>query len=354
MPKKDPFQNQKLDTMSILKALNHYNLHSSKKEAKKFLAEYLTEKGKTNFLLKDLKHLDDDDFQACTGYVARILVQGNSIPEISEENFNQQIDDIGYKIRKVKMELPEQPKKSDNAIIADPIIEYDEFAAQYGDIEFQIDVAIQQGCKNLDFEMNKWLQGFKIKPKDIKYMIDNLSAVRDEVMEAIEGHDKQLNEGYSHFDKPMKKRYVAMLDKWIQHCKEHTTSKRKPRKVKVKTPEQLTKNVKYMESCSDFSLVSILPEEIIGAKEVWLYNTKYKSLAYYYSPNGLSIKGTTIQDYGRSGNKKLRKPDIQLGEILSQYNFDDRMRWFGGIKTKSSQPNGRINTNIIIYKVFGS
>ena len=96
MPKKDPFQNQKLDTMGILKALNHYNLHSNKKEAKKFLAEYLTEKGKTNFLLKDLKHLDDDDFQAGTGYVARVLVQGNSIPEVSEENFNQQIDDIGY------------------------------------------------------------------------------------------------------------------------------------------------------------------------------------------------------------------------------------------------------------------
>ena len=54
MPKKDPFQNQKLDTMGILKALNHYNLHSNKKEAKKFLAEYLTEKGKTNFLLKEL------------------------------------------------------------------------------------------------------------------------------------------------------------------------------------------------------------------------------------------------------------------------------------------------------------
>ena len=39
MPKKDPFQNQKLDTMGILKALNHYNLHSNKKEAKKFLCD---------------------------------------------------------------------------------------------------------------------------------------------------------------------------------------------------------------------------------------------------------------------------------------------------------------------------
>ena len=354
MPKKDPFQNQKLDTLGILKALNHYNFNSTKKEAKKFLAEYLTEKGKTNFLLSDLKYLKDEDFQAGTGYVARILVQGNSIPEVSEENFNQQIKDIGYQIQKVKMELPDQPNKSINAVIADPVIEYDEFAARYGDIEFQIDVAIQQGCRNLDFEMNKWLQGFKIKPKEIKYMVDSLTAVRDEVLEALEGRDAQLKEGYSHYNKPMKKRYIAMLNKWIQQCKDHTISKRKPRKVKVKTPEQLTKNVKYKEVCSDFSLMSVPPEEIIGAKEVWLYNTKYRSLAYYYSPNGLSVKGTTLKGYDRSGNKKLRKPDTQLGEILGQYNFDDRMRWFGGIKTKESKPNGRINTNIVIYKVFGS
>ena len=73
---------------------------------------------------------------------------------------------------------------------------------------------------------------------------------------------------------------------------------------------------------------------------------------YYYSPNGLSIKGTTLKDYGRCDGKKLRKPDIQLGEILGQYNFDDRIRWFDGIRTKNFKPNGRINTNIIIYKVY--
>jgi len=354
MPKKDPVQNQHLDTLGILKALNHYNLNFNKKESKKFLAEYLTEKGKTTFLLKDLKHLADEDFQESTGYVARILTQGNSIPEISEENFNQQIKDIGYKINKSVMELPEQKPKTVNTVLAEPVLEYDEFCAKYGDIEFQIDVAIQDGCRNLNFEMKKWLQGFNIKPKEIKYMIESLSAVRDEVIEAIEDQDKQLNEGYSHFNKPMKKRYVAMLDNWIQECKNYTTSKRKPRKVKTKTPGQLVRTVKYQESETDLSLISVPPEEIIGAKEVWLYNTKYRTLMYYYSPNGLSVKGTTLKDYGRCGGKKLRKPDIQLGEILGQYNFDDRSRWFGSIKTKNFEPNGRLNTNTIIYKVFSN
>ena len=353
MPKKDPFQNQKLDTLGILKALNHYNFNSTKKEAKKFLAEYLTEKGKTNFLLKDLKHLKDEDFQAGTGYVARILVQGNSIPEISEENFNQQIEDIGYQIQKAKMELPEQSNKGINAVIADPIIEYDEFAARYGDIEFQIDSAIADSFRNLNFDISKWLEGHKVKPKDIKYMLAQFTNLLDEIQESIAGKDKDLSEGYSSYTKPQMKRYAKMLEGWIQECEKHLiTPKRKPRKTKAKTPEQLTKNVRYQESHSDLSLMSVPPEEIVGAKEVWLYNTKYRTLMYYYSPNGLSVRGTTIQDYGRCSGKRLRKPDIQLGEILGQYNFDDRTRWFGSIKTKNFEPNGRINTNTIIYKVF--
>ena len=353
MPKKDPFQNQKLDTLGILKALNHYNLNSTKKEAKKFLAEYLTEKGKTNFLLTDLKHLKDDDFQAGTGYVARILVQGNSIPEVSEENFNQQIEDIEYQIKKAKMELPEQTQKSVNAVIADPVIEYDEFAARYGDIEFQIDSAIADSFRNLNFDISRWLDGHKVKPIDIKYMISQFTNLLSEIQEALSDKDKDLSEGYSNYTKPQMKRYVKMLEGWIQECEKHLiTPKRKPRVIKTKPPEQIVKNVKYQESHSELSLISIPPEEIIGAKEVWFFNTKHRILIYYYSTNRLSIRGTSIRDYGRSGSKKLKNPDIQLGEIVAHYNFDDRMRWFDGIKTKNFEPNGRINTNTIIYKVF--
>ena len=352
MPKKDPFQNQKLDTLGVLKALNHYNLNSSKKEAKKFLAEYLTEQGKTTFLLKDLKHLKDEDFQESTGYVARILTQGNSIPEISEENFEQQVRDIGYKIQKSMMELPEQKSKPVNAVLADPILEYDEFCARYGDIEFQIDVVIQDSFKHLDFDISKWLEGHKVKSKDVNYMISQLTNLLDEIQETLSGNDKDLSEGYSCYTKPQMKRYAKMLEGWIQECKSHMTAKRKTRKVKTKTPEQIVKNVKYQESETDLSLVSVPPEEIVGAKEVWLYNTKYRTLMYYYSPNGITISGTTLKDFGRCSGKKIRKPDVQLGEIVAHYNFDDRVRWFDSISTKEFTPNGRLNTNVIIYKVY--
>ena len=355
MPKKDPVQNQQLDTLGILKALNHYNLHSNKKEAKKFLAEYLTEQGKTTFLLKDLKHLKDEDFQESTGYVARILTQGNSIPEISEENFEQQVRDIGYKIQKSMMELPDQKPKKVTGVMADPILEYDEFCARYGDIEFQIDVAIQDSFKHLDFDISKWLEGHKTKPKDIEYMIAQFTNLLSEIQETISGKDKDLNEGYACYTKPQMKRYAKMLEGWIQECEQHLNtpkSTRKPRKKKIKTPEQLVKNVKYQESYSDLSLVSIPPEEIIGAKEVWLYNTKHRLLMYYYSMDGMTSQGSALKEFDRCGGKKISKPDSKLGEIIAHYNFDDRMRWFDSISTKEFTPNGRLNTNVIIYKVY--
>ena len=242
-----------------------------------------------------------------------------------------------------------------NAVQADPILEYDEFCARYGDIEFQIDVAISESFQNLDFDISKWLEGHKTKPNDVGYMIAQFTNLLSEIQETLSNEDKDLNEGYSCYNKPQLKRYAKMLEEWIQECEKYLNvpkPTRKPRKKKIKTPEQLVRNVKYQESYSDLSLVSIPPEEIIGAKEVWLYNTKYRALNYYYSMNGMTVRGSGIKEYDRCGGKAIRNPDSKLGEIVAHYNFDDRMRWFDGISTKEFTPNGRLNTNVIIYKVY--
>ena len=351
MTKKDYVQNETLDTHGILKALNHYAVNCTKRDSKRFLQEYLTEQGKSTFLIKGLK---DDMFVESDGYVARILTMKNNIPEVSRENFLKQVESIESQVlmRIAEDTIPDQKAKEVNAIIAEPVIEYDEFCARYGDIEYQIDEAIMSGFKNLMFDMPKWLEGFKVKPKELKYMIDELTKIRNEVQESIDGSDKQISEGYGYLTKPQKKRYLKMLDGWLEECKKHSVVKRKPRAKKVKTPEQISKNVKYQESFSDLSLVSVPPAEIVGSKEVWLYNTKYRTLSYFYSPDNITVSGTTLKDYKLCAGKKIRKPEEVLATIVKNYNFDDRLNWFDTIKTKSFKPNGRINNNTIIYKVF--
>ena len=353
MTKKDYCADQDLDTHGVLKALNHYATNCTKKDSKRFLQEWLTAQGKSTFLIKGLR---DEMFVESDGYVARILQLQNSVPEVSKENFLKQVQSIESQIlmRIAEDTIPDQKAKEVNAIIAEPVIEYDEFRARYGDIEFQIDEAIMSNFKDLEFEMPKWLEGFKVKPKELKYMISELTKIRAEIQESLDGTDKELKEGYGYLTKPQKKRYIKMLDGWLEQCKEYTNKKRKPRAKKIKTPTQLVKGVKYLDTFSELSLSSVPPEEIVGSKEVWLYNTKSRSLSYYYSPNGLSVKGTSVQEYAMCGSKKLRKPDQQLGLIVAHYNFDDRLNWFKSIKTKSSTPSGRINNSIIIYKVYGT
>ena len=73
---------------------------------------------------------------------------------------------------------------------------------------------------------------------------------------------------------------------------------------------------------------------------------------YYYSMDGMTSQGSVLKEFDRCGGKKISKPDSKLGEIIAYYNFDDRMRWFDSISTKEFTPNGRLNTNVIIYKVY--
>ena len=353
MTKKDYCADQDLDTHGILKALNHYATNCTKRDSKRFLQEWMTAQGKSTFLIKGLK---DEMFVESDGYVARILQLQNSVPEVSKENFLKQVQSIESQIlmRIAEDTIPDQEVKEVNAIIAEPVIEYDEFRARYGDIEFQIDEAIMSNFKDLEFEMPKWLEGFKVKPKELKYMISELTKIRAEIQESLDGTDKELKEGYGYLTKPQKKRYIKMLDGWLEQCKEYTNKKRKPRAKKIKTPTQLVKNLKYQDTFTDLSLSSIPPEEIVGSKELWVYNTKHRMLGFFYSISGLSVKGSTIVNYDRSGSKRLRKPEDVLDTIVKNYNFDDRMNWFDTIKTKDYPPTGRINNSTIIYKVYGT
>ena len=353
MTKKDYCADQDLDTHGILKALNHYATNCTKRDSKRFLQEWMTSQGKSTFLIKGLK---DEMFVESDGYVARILQLQNSVPEVSKENFLKQVQSIESQVLMKIAEgtIPHQEVKEVNAIMAEPVIEYDEFRARYGDIEFQIDEAIMSNFKDLEFEMPKWLEGYKVKPKELNYMISELTKIRAEIQESLDGTDKELKEGYGYLTKPQKKRYIKMLDEWLEQCKEYTNNKRKPRAKKIKTPIQLVKNLKYQDTFTDLSLSSIPPEEIVGSKELWVYNTKHRMLGYFYSVNGLSVKGSTIVNYDRAGSKRLKKPENVLDTIVRNYNFDDRMSWFDAIKTKDYLPTGRINNSTIIYKVYGT
>jgi hypothetical protein len=101
-------------------------------------------------------------------------------------------------------------------------------------------------------------------------------------------------------------------------------------------------------------LVSINPADIVGAQELWVYNTKSRKLGKYVAKEfaELSIKGTSIINFDevKSVQKTLRKPEEQLKEFKAAGKVQLR-KFLDDIKAVDIKLNGRINEEVVLLKV---
>jgi len=177
-----------------------------------------------------------------------------------------------------------------------------------------------------------------------------------EIEDAIAEVDEQLVEGYSHFNKRELKKFSEFLQGIISDCNQMVqTAKanRAPRKLKPVSPIKMTAKMKYLKEFSELNLKSVSPTGIIGSSEVWFYNTKYRRVGVYRAENGtVSVKGTTIIGFDIKESKAftLRKPEeFFKGLAMGKRALTNALKT---LKTKPSQPNGRINEETIILGAF--
>ena len=129
---------------------------------------------------------------------------------------------------------------------------------------------------------------------------------------------------------------------------------RKVRKPKTVSKEKLVSKIKYKKTDEALRLVSIDPAEIIGSKELWIYNTKTRKLGKYVAAEfaDLGIKGTSITGFNEdlSVQKTIRKPDEKLKEFKSAGKVALR-KFLDEINATDIKLNGRINEDTILLKV---
>ena len=203
----------------------------------------------------------------------------------------------------------------------------------YGDL-------INRGCKSVHAR--------KMRP----FYID----CYNELVDVYNKDDEYVLEAWSHlkpkYHKKMMDFYGIIVDD-IDRIIKNATAQRKPRKRKTYSAERLVKNLKYQQEFSDLKLVSINPEKIIGATELWVFNTKYNRLGVYRAVNevrGFSVKGCTIEhfDENESVQKTARKPQ----EALNVLNKRSLKAMLKNMKTKEQPLTGRINAQTILLGVF--
>jgi hypothetical protein len=164
-----------------------------------------------------------------------------------------------------------------------------------------------------------------------------------------------LVEGYSNFTKPQLKRYLALLQSIVDGCEQAKKIVRKPRVRKAKPAGEIVKRMKFKKEDTELGIKSVTAASIVGATELWVYNTKYRKLQVYKAVEGssLTVKGTSVLNYDTalSSSKTLRKPKEQLTPMLTMTKRPMAAA-YKAIKCKEATPNGRINEECILFRTF--
>jgi hypothetical protein len=175
----------------------------------------------------------------------------------------------------------------------------------------------------------------------------------------VECKDKDLNEAYSNFSKVDMKKLLSILTNLYSACdmvQEVAKVVRAPRKKKPVSTEKIVSKLKYKKEDSTLGIVSLNPTQILGAKEVWSFNTKTRKISRFVADDvqgPLSVKGASLIGYNeaKSVSKNLRKPVEQLAEFKKAGKVQLRT-FMDGIKAVEIKANGRMNEDIVILKIL--
>jgi hypothetical protein len=208
------------------------------------------------------------------------------------------------------------------------------------------------------FKVLNLLKGKDAKAAHARIIRDFYQRQHDEYVELQEGKCEQLKEAYRHLSKADVKKIVSFYNEILSACNmlmQEAKVNRKPRAKKTVSKDKLVAKMKYAKTFEPLKLVSVNPVDIIGSKELWVYNTKTRKLGKYVANEymELGIKGTSITGFNEHTSicKTLRKPEEKLKEFKSAGKVQLR-KFLDEINATDTKMNGRINEETVLLKVF--
>lgn len=363
--------------LRITQGLNYYNYHHTSKDSKQPLIEWMkSQKVVDKTAIDAIRGAPDYQIGITAGSVARMLLKGAPPMDNLLAGLKKRIRIIVESIEDPQgwgedtAKPKEKPKAAQVISIQDRMMEkINNFVGEH--IEGAVDDMIANGFKS-DFKLSTLLQTHNISGKAaglIPKMFENEIADLTLLINGVDKEDEmeaQLLEGYPYKKSELKK-LLAFYSAVVADAEHHANlqkATRKVRKKKAPSKEKLIGKIKYKIQDEKLKLVSIDPKDIIGANELWVYNTKNRKIGKYVASNidpkgmardgtGLSIKGTTIIGFDEklSRQKTLRKPEDSLKEFKSAGKVALR-KFLDELTTTDTKLNGRVNSDTILLKVI--
>ena len=368
----EPDLRGKVSNAELINAYNWYNYFYDNDKAKEFVLAFMKEFKFTKEQIKNVTRADADRMRNL-GWNCRILLLGGKLPtdiakrvaeklrilgeagvdgedgldrEHGDDNGRNEAEEASQAARE------EEPAKRVISIQERIINRANDLIA---DIEIHLDNYYRDGTA---FKPVDWLIQNDVKPQIAQRIADYYKPLYSEAFDALNGKDEQLKEGYSHYKKPKLKAYVEFLRGIISAAETRATivkATRKPRKKKEKPASVIVAKLKFKEKDETYNLTSVDPKQIVGCNQLWVFNSKYRTLAVYNAmgPAGLNVKGSTITGFDEKTSvvKKLRKPAEQVNKLLEGGKVVLR-KFMDDIKCKPKTANGRINNETVLVRII--
>ena len=351
------------------RSMDYYRLEADSKAFKPAVLKWMTDADCSKSEISAFKKTKDNRCSGTMGAVASCLNRGMT-PQ--RPDFNEGRDTAAWlraEIVKViaagKDDIDEDEAKAIEA--AKPAVYVPSIQERVKEASYKMTEEIEDALELFttdpetfdpkQFKLVNLLRGKQAKAAHARVIKELYTRQYEEYLEVAEGKDEQLKEGYSHLSKAQLKKITAFYNEILTACDmlaQEAKINRAPRAKKAVPADKIVAKLKYLKSNEQLKLVSINPTDVLGAKELWVYNIKSRKLGKYVANEylELGVKGTSITGFNEnlSVQKTLRKPEEQLKEFKAAGKVQLR-KFLDDIKAVDIKLNGRINEDIVLLKV---
>ena len=340
----------------ILETLRHYGYFYEKKSYVSWAQEWV----KTNRPndIKAFKASEDWRVSATLASLMKMQLMGAELDLAATDFINDNLNEIirfgqtniDNAVDVVEDDKPVVKKKNPSELLKEKTL------GIMGEIEGFIDDHIE-GNLDSKFSLYSYLKGIDAAAQTAHDIVKFYKEMEAELSELCEEKPDDLVEGYSNMTVSEQKSLRKLVLSMISDTEKYVLSKKATRKPRVKKATPATKQVEkviYQKESAEYKITSTSPAYIVGATEVYLFNTKTRVIKYRVTNNndGFIVKGTSIKNYDEelSFKKKLRKPE----ETIDSINKVTRLRALKALKalkTTQSATDARINADTVILKV---
>jgi hypothetical protein len=324
------------ERIDIIQAFNWYNVERDEKDAAKIL-------GCPVSIARDFRTL---------AWAKRMQERGYKFPATEASTYIDRMLTFKEALKSRKSTLEDSDTSNVVSIQERVLAKTDEII---GEMQGLID---EFGVRGDSRKLNayQWMVDNEVKPIHANRIAEFFREQAKEIFEAAAGKNAALKEGYSIYTK------ARLLNLLHAHSNivtdaiklSNASKQRKPRKKKPVSFDKMVAKIKYLQRDDSLKLQSVDPVKIVGAIQLWIYNTKTRKLGVYNAEDesGLKMKGTTIKNYveNTSISKTLRKPDVTLPIVTDGSKIALR-KVMESIKAKPSKLNGRINKDTLLLRV---